>query len=168
MRRFHQLWPGMVIMSSALLIPGCMTAPGYGPVGAWPGNGYPAGWGPMPGNVPVSGPGGGYPTTGYIPPGTGPSSPFVPISNPTTPDNPPIVVGSPPKPTTPSEPATPSAPTDPASFWTPWPLPPRNRSSAAARPRSRCWTPPSSSPKKQRTWSGAGVSRRRFVLSGHH
>ena len=140
MRCFQKLCAGMFIVSAVLLIPGCMSAPRYQPVGYRPGNGYPVGWGPTPGNVPVSGPGGGYPTTGYIPPGTVPS-PIVPISNPTTPtipvipttpDNPPVVVGSPPKPTTPVEPATPSTPTDPASFWTPWPLPPRNRSSAVA------------------------------------
>ena len=75
--------------------------------------------------VPVTGPGGGDPITGYTPPGTVPSSPFIPISNPTipvtptTPDNPPIVVGSPPKPTAPGDPTPPATPTDPASFWTP-------------------------------------------------
>ena len=109
-----------------------------------PGNGYPVGWTPTTGNapfVPVSGPGGGNPITGYTPPGTVPSSPFVPISNPTipvtptTPDNPPIVVGSPPKPTTPSDPTPSATPTDPASFWTPWPLPPRNRSAAVSNDR---------------------------------
>ena len=135
MRCFNQLRPAMFAVSAILLIPGCMTAPGYmSPVGTLPGNGYPVGWGPTTGSVPfvpVNGPGGGYPVTGYIPPGTVPSSPFVPISNPTTPtkpvtpanpDNPSIVVGSPPKPTTPSDPSPPSAtPTDPASFWTPWP-----------------------------------------------
>ena len=135
MRCLHQFCAGMFIVSAVLLIPGCMNPQGYRPVGILPGTGYPVGWRPMPGNVPVSGPGGGVPITGYIPPGTVPSSPIVPISNPTTPptpENPPIVVGSPPKPTTPSEPATPSTPMDPASFWTPWPLPPRNRSSAVA------------------------------------
>ena len=149
MRCFNQLRPAMFAVSAILLIPGCMTAPGYmSPVGTLPGNGYPVGWGPTTGSVPfvpVNGPGGGYPVTGYIPPGTVPSSPFVPISNPTTPtkpvtpanpDNPSIVVGSPPKPTTPSDPSPPSAtPTDPASFWTPWPLPPRNRSAAVSRDR---------------------------------
>ena len=144
MRHFHRPKAGMFIVSAVLLIPGCMNAPGYAPAGTLPGNGYPVSWGPTTGNVPfvpVSGPGGGNPITGYTPPGTVPSSPFIPISNPTipvtptTPDNPPIVVGSPPKPTAPGDPTPPATPTDPASFWTPWPLPPRNRSAAVSNDR---------------------------------
>lgn len=76
MRCFNQLRPAMFAVSAILLIPGCMTAPGYmSPVGTLPGNGYPVGWGPTTGSVPfvpVNGPGGGYPVTGYIPPGTVP------------------------------------------------------------------------------------------------
>ncbi len=143
MRCFTKLPVRMFPAAVVLLIAGCMTAPGYMPIGSVPGNGYPVGSGP-PGSpyVPPNDPG-GFPTTGYIPPGTSPpSSPIVPISNPSipvtpsTPDNPPVIVDSPTKPTIPTDPTTtPATPTDPASFWTPWPLPPRNRTSAMASDR---------------------------------
>ena len=146
---FNKFRQGKLITFLALMISGCMTVPGYAPLGTLPGNRSPVGLGPgYKPYFPVSGPGGGNPVTGNVPIGNNPpSSPFVPISNPTrpadpftptTPANPPVVVDSPTKPSTPSNPtAPPTTPTDPISFWTPWPLPPRNRSSASVASSDR-------------------------------
>jgi len=158
---FNKFRQGKLITFLALMIPGCITVPGYTPLGTLPGKNSPVGLGPgYSPYVPVSGPGGGYPVTGNVPIGNNPpSSPFVPISNPTrpadpftptTPVNPPEVVDSPTKPTSPNNPTVPpTTPTDPNSFWTSWPLPPRNRSSASVASSDRFAEAPRSTQTKE-------------------
>ena len=142
MRRFALIPPLMIPLSGIILISGCMNRQGYQPVGRGPGIGSPVGWGtgtgymPM---VPVNGPGGGTPLTGYIPPTSQPSIPIIPVSNPSTPTAPgfPTSPSNPSIPVTPLPPgnngdpvANPSSPSDSTGYWTAWPLPPRNRGSA--------------------------------------
>ncbi len=128
----------------SICVIGCMSAPGYGPAGYYPGgypNGYPTPGGPTGGYVP-SGPGSppaGYPVTGYIPTAPGgpipypgpvspspgsPNVPTVPVSNPSTPDTPSTVGGGS------DSPGSTTVPNNPRDYWVAWPLPPRNQTSA--------------------------------------